>query len=167
MQLANKAILLYNVKNDPETGYEVYCPTLITGVSYFTRTVIGLDKSGMMAGNLHTIRVPVEADFSGKQYVAPVDFKSSDPSTSYTFAVGDIIVASALVEDHDIVDGDNNRIRTPDGHYLVYEYIRGYADNRNLRPAEIQELFGDIVTVVGVTDNRGARFARHWKLEGK
>ena len=167
MQLTNKAILLYNIKTDPDTGYEVYHPTLITGVSYFTRTIVGLDKSGMLAANLHTIRVPIDADFCGKQYVAPVDYQDADPEKCFTFKVGDIIVASALVEDHDIIDGDKNRIRTPDGHYLVYEYIRGYADNRNLRPAEIQKLFGDIVTVVGVTDNRGARCAPHWKLEGK
>lgn len=167
MQLADKAILLYNVKNDPQTGYEVYNPTLITGVSYFSKTLVGVDKSGMLAANQHIIRIPVGADFNGKQYVAPVDYQNADPATSFTFKVGDIIVASALVEDHDIIDGDSNRIRTPDGHYLVYAYIRGYADNRTLHPAEIQELFGDIVTVVGVTDNRGARCAPHWKVVGK
>ena len=117
MQLANKAILLYNIKTDPETGYEVYYPTLITGVSYFTRTVVGLDKSGMLAGNLHVIRVPVDADFSGKQYVAPVDFKSADPATSYTFAVGDKMLITgpttgALYVTVDEIHDDASSIRT-------------------------------------------------------
>ncbi|MBR4720095.1 MAG: hypothetical protein IKP31_07645 [Lachnospiraceae bacterium] len=135
MKLCNETITVFNKRMDEDTGYDRYYPTVITGASWFCEISSNVDETGLLAANMFTIRIPIDADFSGKSYVLPVDYPDSDPTNTFTLGNGDIIVKGAVT--------------TP-----------------GLKPSDLQEMFGEIVTILGVTDNRRAR-AKHWKVVGR
>jgi len=164
VKLTNKAILIFNVKTDPVTGYEVYYPTLISGVSVFNETKTSVDKTGLLAANSYTIRIPKSANFFGKRYVAPVDYAGADPNEAFTLQPGDVIVASALVDGSGIAD---ESVKMPGGHYFALQYLHQYASDNSLTMDEIHSVFGNVVQVLNVTDNCGAPRAQHWKVVGR
>lgn len=135
MKLCNETITVFNKRQDAETGYDVYIPTVISGVSWFCEIASSVDSSGLKAANKFTIRIPVDADFGGKAYVVPAEYSGADPDEAFTLANGDIIVKAAIT--------DPER-----------------------KPADLQEEFGEVVTILGVTDNRRAPNAMHWKVVG-
>lgn len=45
--------------------------------------------------------------------------------------------------------------------------VKGAVDQAGLRPADLQRICGELVTILGVTDNRRAPNARHWRVVGK
>lgn len=136
MKLCNETITVFNKRLAAETGYDVYIPTVISGVSWFCEIASTVDASGLKAANKFTIRIPTDADFSGKQYVNPVDYPQSDETVSFTLGNGDIIVKAAITDS-------------------------------GLKPSDLQKLYGEVVTVLGVTDNRRTANAPHWKVVGK
>ncbi len=83
-------ITLFNGVIDPDKGYDVYIPTIIKGVSWLGPTVTMQDNLGVKAASRFVIRVPEEADFSGKGYVKPIEYTGADGT--FTFKPGDIIV---------------------------------------------------------------------------
>ena len=136
MKECNKTITVFNKRQDPTTGYDAYYPTVITGVSFYSEISSNVSDEGLRAANIFTIRIPVDADFSGKSYVSPVDYKASlTPASVFTLDNGDTIVEAAVTT--------------------------------SKTPAELQELYGEVVTILGVTDNRDRRCAPHWKVVGK
>lgn len=135
MKLCNETITVFNKRTDSETGYDVYCPTVITGVSWFCEVASNVDKSGLIAANKYTIRIPTDADFSDKSYVLPHLYKDGDPTKVFTLDNGDIIVKGAIT-------------------------------TSGLKPADLQASYGEIVTILAVTDDRRAK-APHWKVVGK
>ena len=44
--------------------------------------------------------------------------------------------------------------------------VKGKCLADNIRPAELQKIYPDYVTILGVTDNRRAPNAQHWKVTG-
>ena len=92
---------------------------------------------GLRAADKFTIRIPLDAKFGGKEYVEPVAWPEADPASAFTLLNGDIIVK-----------GDASGVENP-------------------RPAVLQKLYPEMVTVLGVTDNRRAPNAKHWKVIGK
>lgn len=44
--------------------------------------------------------------------------------------------------------------------------VKGAVTQEGLRPADLKRICGEVVTVLGVTDNRRGQFARHWKVVG-
>lgn len=137
MKLCEDTITVFNAKYDRTAGADVYIPTVISGVSWYLHTVTNVDNSGLRAANQFTVRVPVDANFSGKKYVSPSEFASAeDPSGLFTLKAGDLIVHGAVGEE-------------------------------GLRPADLQKRFDEVVTVLAVTDNRRAPRGRHWKVVGK
>lgn len=44
--------------------------------------------------------------------------------------------------------------------------VKGAVAQDGLRPADLKRICGEVVTVLGVTDNRRGQFARHWKVVG-
>ena len=146
VKLTNKTILVFNVKNDPVTGYEVYYPTLISGVSVFNETKTSVDKTGLLAANSYTIRIPKSANFLGKRYVAPMDYADADPNDAFTLQPGDVIIASATASS---------------------ERLHQYANDNSLTMDDIHSIFGNVVQVLNVTDNCGAPRAQHWKVVGR
>lgn len=135
MKLCNETITVFNKRQAQDTGYDVYIPTVITGVSWFCEIASTVDASGLKAANKFTIRVPTDADFSGKSYVTPVEYATSDEKTSFTLGNGDIIVKAAITD-------------------------------TDLKPSDLQQRYGEVVTILGVTDNRRTKNAPHWKVVG-
>lgn len=135
MKLCTETITVFNAALDPETGYDVYLPTVIRGVSWYCDIASTVTDAGLKAANRFTIRIPDGADFSGKAYVHPAAYASAaDRQRLFTLAQGSLIVHAAETE--------------------------------ILTPAQLQAKYGEVVTVLGVTDNRRAPRAKHWKVVG-
>ena len=133
MHLCNDTITIVNAKHDMDEDRDVYYPTTITGVSWYCDIVTVLEK-GLKAANKYTVRIPVDADFGGKEYVSPKDYASaSDVSGIFTIKNGDTIVRGVV----DAVSSIAN---------LHREY--------------------EALTVMGITDDRRAPNAPHWKVVG-
>lgn len=135
MKLCTDTITVVNKAWDDDKGYDVYVGTVIRGVSWHCQTAANVDDKGLHAANTFTIRIPVDADFGGKEYVDPLTYKESDPAKTFTLANGDTIVHGAV-------------------------------DTLITRPADLQEQYAEVVTVLGVTDNRRAPRGKHWKITG-
>ena len=136
MKLCNESITVFNKRWDEENGWDVYYPTVINNVSWYGTTAVNVGDKGLNAANHVTIRIPVDADFSGKTYVDTVTYKSAESVDGlFTLASGDIIVKSAVTV-------------------------------APMTPAELKESFPDFCTVLGVTDNRRAPNAPHFKVVG-
>lgn len=136
MQLCKDTITVFNAKLDQALGEDRYYPTIISGVSWFLNVLTAVDGSGLKAANQLTLRVPTDADFSGKTYLPPEAFAvTDDPESAFTLKAGDIVVRAAVSE--------------------------------ALRPNEIKEQGYEMATILGVTDNRRAPNAPHWKVIGK
>ena len=136
MRLCNETVTVFNAKLDAESGMDAYYPTVISGVSWYCETASTVDASGLKAADKFTIRIPEDADFSGKSYAPPAAYATGDPASVFTLKTGDILV-------------------------------KGAVDQAGLRPADLQRMCGEIVTILGVTDNRRAPRARHWRVVGK
>lgn len=135
MKLCNETITVFNKRLATDTGYDVYIPTVISGVSWFCEIASTADASGLKAANKFTIRIPTDADFSGKKYVTPAEYAESNEETFFTLGNGDIIVKAAITDS-------------------------------GLKPSDLQAQCGEVVTVLGVTDNRRTNNAPHWKVVG-
>ena len=130
-----ETITVFNARLDSDTGYDIYVPTIIRGVSWYCQIASSVDSSGLKAANMFTIRIPMDADFSGKAYVQPAAYAGGDPNSVFTLKQGDIIV-----------HGKETEITTPAG---------------------LKDKYGEIVTILGVTDNSRRPNAKHWKVVGK
>jgi hypothetical protein len=137
MQLCNETITVFNAKYDDATGYDVYIPTVISGVSWYFSAVTTVGSDGLQASDQYTVRIPADADFSGRSYVSPLEFaKAEDSGAVFTLRAGDIIVHAAVSES-------------------------------GLRPKDLQTRYPEMMTVLAITDNRRAPHGGHWKVVGK
>lgn len=135
MKLCNDTVTVLNKKLDPEKGWYIYNPTVIHGVSWYSRIVSNVDSNGLHAANEFVIRIPLDADFGGKEYITPIDYENETIIAGvFTLANGDVIVKGE-------VDG-------------------------NLTPAQLKEQNYEFCTILGVTDNRRAPNAKHFKVVG-
>lgn len=98
MKECNEVITVFNARMDAEGGYDEYYPTIIRNVSVFLQVASEVTLSGLNAANKVTVRIPIDADFSGKQYVKPVDFANADPAAVFTLKQGDVIVEAEETE---------------------------------------------------------------------
>lgn len=139
MRLCNDTITVFNARYDSGNDRDVYHATVITGVSWYDEIASAVDSSGLKAADKYTIRIPTDADFSGKTYVDPITYAQagSDTATVFTLKSGDIIVKGVV----DAVE--------------------------NMRPADLQKRYAEFATVLAVTDNRRAPNAPHWKVVGR
>ena len=136
MRLCDETITVFNAQLDTALGMDRYHPTVISGVSWYCDTASTVDDSGLKAANKFTIRIPEEADCSGKRYVPPAAYAAGDPAEVFTLNNGDVIIKGAL-------------------------------DQEGLTPSKLQLMCGELVTILGVTDNRRAPRGKHWKVVGK
>jgi len=83
------------------------------------------------------VRIPIDADFGGKRYADPLEYARSE-SINGMFT---------------LAQGD--------------VIIRAEIDADGLRPAQLKELCADFMTVLGVTDNRRAPKAPHFRVVGR
>lgn len=134
MKECKKIVTVFNARMDADGGYDVYYPTIIRNVSVFLQVASEVTLSGLNAANKVTVRIPIDADFSGKQYVKPVEYASADPATAFTLKQGDVIVEAEETE--------------------------------QLNPVQLKAKYGQVITILGVTDNRDRPRAKHWKVVG-
>lgn len=138
MKLCNDTITVFNARVDPEVGGNVWMPTVITGASWYLTDAATVDasKGGLVAANKATIRIPVEADTGGKAYADPVSYANAEDVSGLWTLKGGDIVVKAAVEGDDWT------------------------------PAKLKKEYADCVVVLGVTDNRRAPNAPHWRITG-
>lgn len=137
MRMCDDTITVFNAKFNRDAGIDEYIPTVISGVSWYFHTITTVESAGLKAANQFTLRIPTDADFSGKTYVTPLEFAASeDTADVFTLKAGDIIVHDAITD-------------------------------TGLRPKDLQTRCAEVVTVLAVTDNRRAPHAPHWKVVGK
>ena len=78
---------------------DAYCSTIISGVSWYSDIAATVEGAGgLKAANKFTIRIPADADFSGKAYADPVAYAGGDPDNLFTLKNGDIIIRGAVTE---------------------------------------------------------------------
>ena len=136
MKLCNETVTVFNARVDPDSGGNVWTPTVITGASWYLTDAATVDasKGGLVAANKATIRLPVDADTGGKAYADPVTYRNAeDVSGLWTLQAGDVIV-------------------------------RAEVSGADWTPAKLKKAYADCVTVLGVTDNRRALNAKHWRV---
>ena len=138
MKLCNDTITVFNARVDPDVGGNVWIPTVIAGASWYLTDAATVDasKGGLVAANKATIRIPVEADTGGKAYVDPVSYAKAEDVSGLWTLKGGDIIVRAALEGTDWT------------------------------PAELKATYADCVTVLGVTDNRRAPNAKHFKVVG-
>lgn len=118
-------------------GDYVYIPTVVHGVSWYGSTISSLTDKGLNAANQYIVRIPVDADCGGNRYVDPLEYASAE----------------------DI----NGMFTLAQGDVIVKAEI----DADGLRPAQLKELCAEYMTVLGVTDNRRAPNAPHFRVVGR
>ncbi len=96
MKLCDQTITVFNRRQEEETGYDLYIPTVINGVSWFCRIEAAVNN-GLQAANMFVIRIPIDADTMGREYTDPVSYKNAGSvDNMFTLANGDIIVKAAV-----------------------------------------------------------------------
>lgn len=136
MKLCTETITVFNKKVDASNGWNVYVPTVIRGVSWFCEIASVVDSSGLHAANHYIIRIPESADFSGREYVDPIAYRDASMVAGIFTLANGDVVVKAEVTD----------------------------DSLTLK--QLHEQYPDCCTVLGVTDNRRAPNAPHWKVVG-
>lgn len=121
---------------DAATGYDVYVGTVITGVSWYSTVKTTVDSSGGLKA----------ADMFTVRIPLDADFggKSYVPPREYPAADP---AAAFTLRSGDII-------------------IKGAVTLNNPRPADILASSTEAFTIMGVTDNRRAPNAQHWKVTG-
>ena len=119
-----------------DSGDYIYIPSVISGVSWFCEIQSSVGQNGLNAANRLSVRVPVTANFYKKQYIDPKTYAKLDSVDGYFTFEMGDIIVKAVVTD------------------------------MGLRPKQIQETYSDCLTIVGVTDNRRAPNAPHWRVIG-
>ena len=138
MKLCSDTITVFNARVDPETGGNVWVPTVIAGAGWYMTDASTVDasKGGLVAANRATIRIPEDADTGGKAYADPVSYASAgDVSGLWTLKGGDIVVKAAV-------------------------------NGADWTPARLKAAYAECVTVLAVTDNRRGPNGKHWRITG-
>lgn len=136
MKLCNEIVTVFNKKLDTDNGWNRYIPTVINGVSWYCEIASVVDNNGLHAANRFTIRIPTDADFGGKSYIDPIAYREE------TIVSGSFTLASG-----DII-------------------VKGAVLDDDMDPAKLHENYPDCCTILGVTDNRRAPNAPHFKVVG-
>ena len=152
MKLCNDVITVFNARVDPSTGGQTWTPTVITGVGWYMTDASTVDasKGGLVAANKATIRIPVNANAGGKTYTDPISYKTATSVAGlWTLQQGDVVV-KANVPTSTQTTTNGTTTTTP----IAWT------------PAKLKKAYADCVTVLGVTDNRRAPNAPHWRITG-
>ena len=136
MRLSDDVLTVINACPIPGQAMDQYVTTVIHGVSWYSTIKTAVDSSGLKAASVYTIRIPIDADFSGKSFVEPKDWNADSAESGFTLRPGDFLVK-----------GDVSGME-------------------NIRPSTIQKAKDKAVTILSVTDNRRAPNAKHWRVTG-
>ena len=137
MKKCDKTITLYNAKYDAERDLDVYNRTVISGVSWFRKMTASVVNSGLKTADTVICRIPVDAKISGKSYVSHKVYEGLTQAETEAFWT--------------LKQGD----------IIVY----GEATEESPIPAELLAKYDEVVTILSITDDRGAK-GSHWKVTG-
>lgn len=137
MRLCNETITVINSRFNPTLDRDEYVGTVIKGVSWHCEIASMVDASGLKSANKFSIRIPTDADFNGRTYVDPISYNASD--------------------------GSDMLFTLKNGDYIV----KGAVNTTVNKPADLFNSYPEVVTVLGVTDNRRAPNSPHWRVVGK
>ena len=138
MKLCNDTITVFNARVDPDAGGNVWTPTTITGASWYMTDASTVDaaKGGLVAANKATIRIPEDANAGGKVYADPIAYRDAEDMSGLW-----------TLQNGDII-------------------VNGSVTGADWTPARLKKAYAECVTVLGVTDNRRAPNAPHWRVTG-
>jgi len=136
MKLCEETITLYNAKFDKTDDCDIYNRTLIIGVSWFREIASNVDNTGLKAANKFIIRIPENSNANGKSFL--------DPSA---YAKATDVSGNFTLKEGDII-------------------VHGIATEEHPIPAELNRKYNEVVTILGITDNRNAPNGKHWKVVG-
>lgn len=137
MKLAQDVLTLFNTRFDKVNDCTAYEKTVISGISWYSTIKTTVADTGLKSANMFIIRIPTTADFSGKAYTDPISYTGAgDVSNLFTLKQGDTIVKGAVPD----------TIQTPAQAHKAYPETA--------------------FTIMGVTDDRRAPNAPHWKVVG-
>ena len=136
MKLCNDTITVFNAHVDQDAGGNVWAPTVVTGASWYLTDASTVDasKGGLVAANKATIRIPEDADTGGKVYADAVTYRNAEDVSGLW-----------TLQAGDVI-------------------VRAEVSGADWTPAKLKKAYADCVTVLGVTDNRRAPNAPHWKV---
>ena len=147
MKLCNEVITIFNARCTD--GDDVYYPTTINGASWFETQAETVDpKGGLVMANKVTVRIPEDAKATQSEtannvttikpatYTDPISYKSAASVSGKWTLCGGTII------------------------------IKGEATGTSWTPASLKATFAGCMTVLGVTDNRRAPNAPHFKVVG-
>lgn len=136
MYEARETITIVNRKYNAETGLDEWRPTIITGVAWYGKQQTSVTTNGLQAANTAVVRIPVDADTGGREYMTPAEYKAAESvSGAYTLAPGDLIVWGAVA-----------------------------AGAEPLTPAQIKAAYSECYTILGATDNTRRPRGAHRKV---
>lgn len=136
MRLCNETITVFNTRLDAETGFNVYIPTVITGASWRCEVASVVDAQGGLK--------------AANKFIIRIPEDASFSGKTY-------VSPAAYAQK------DPKKFFTLKNGDIV---VRGAVEDSCLKPADLQRLFGEVVTILGVADNRRALNAKHWKVVG-
>ena len=134
--ITNSVITVFNrLKKD---GIETLCPTVIKSASWHDARSSNGGKYGDSADSF-SVRIPTDADTSGKVYIDPVSWRlEGEPTKHWTIQKDDIV-------------------------------IRGEVTDTIQNQAELSRRYVDMFRVTSWADNRvrGSRNMKHWRIGGR
>lgn len=150
--MCNKTITVFNARLDAATGDETYDSAIISGVSWHATQAETIDpKGGLIMANKVIVRIPLTATVAdGRRYVDPVQYGKPLP-------IVDTFVCNALPVGFDF------GVFTLTGGTVI---VRGSVTGGGWTPSALRKAYADCFTVLGVTDNRRAPNAPHFKVVG-
>lgn len=137
MKLCNDTLTLFNAYLDREKDLTVYKKTVISGVSWYSHIKSTVGENGLKSANEFIVRIPVNADFGGKTYADPQSYtQAGEVEGLFTLKQGDVMVKGTVAD----------AITSP------AQACKAYPSTS--------------FTIHGVTDNRRAPNAPHWRVVG-
>lgn len=137
MKLCDDVLTLFNARLDKSRDTTVYEKTVIHGISWYSSIKTNVSDKGLQSANVFVVRIPIEADFSGKEYCdAKTYTELEDVSRVFTLKQGDVMV-------------------------------KGTVSDSVTTPAQVHKEHPETTfTIHSVVDNRRALNAKHWKVGG-
>lgn len=140
--ISNADITLFNKRYDSETRQDKFLPTVIKGVSLYISKGSTGDFQNRSGKATYKVRIPINADTGGKQYIDQVGYKAltdEEVSGFWTLQPDCIIVPAIADEAEDI------------------------------SITELTSKYGSVITVTDFSDNttRGVEPMKHWRVGGE
>ena len=138
MRLCDETITVLNARQDPQSGDVAYIPTVIAGASWFAERASAVDgRGGLEGAGQVRVRIPADANAGGRTWADPAAWDRAADVSGLWTLRGGDVIA------------------------------RGAVNGGELTPEGLREAGLDCMTVLGVTDNRRAPGAPHWRVTGR